>query len=112
MSHNTFTDDEHAHDDGPELFVGYNREHSIIVTYSYYGFVGLQLTAAAYRLSEASLGRAIVEIAHLAHQRAMASMRELELSRGIARIHLDRRGLPTHDQVDQLQQRIDESPDF
>ena len=111
MSNNAFTVEEPATDDKPELFVGYNRDQSIIVTYSYYGFVGLQLTADAYRLTESSLAHAIVEVAHLAHQRAMASMRELELSLGVPRINLDRRGLPTHDQVDELQKRIHESPD-
>jgi hypothetical protein len=52
--------------------VGYNRDQSIVVTYSYYGFVGLQLTEAAYRLTEHSAARRIVEVAELAHQRAMA----------------------------------------
>ncbi|MEN4464509.1 hypothetical protein VXE65_21060 [Mycolicibacterium conceptionense] len=112
MSNNAFAVEEPTAHDEPELFVGYNRDRSIIVTYSYYGFVGLQLTADAYRLAESSLARAIVEIAHLAHQRAMASMRELELSLGVAKINLDRRGLPTRDQVDELQHRIHESPDF
>lgn len=113
MSPNAFqTDTEDTEDDGPEYFVGYNRDHSIIVTYSYYGFVGLELSDRAYRLSEKALGGAIVEVATLAHQRAMAHMRELQLSLGTSPRILDRRGLPTAADVDALQQKIDDDPEI
>ncbi|WP_102144336.1 hypothetical protein [Mycobacterium hubeiense] len=111
MSPNAFHTDTDEQD-RTELFVGYNRDRSIIVTYSHYGFVGLELTDRAYRLTETALGRAIVEVAKLAHQRAMAHLREVQLSLGTSRRILDRRDLPTAEQVDALQQRIDEDPDI
>jgi hypothetical protein len=113
LSPNAFhTETEEDTEDTPPLFVGYNRDQSIVVTYSYYGFVDLQLADAAYRLTEKSLARGIVEVAKLAHQRAMAALRELQLSLGTSRHVLDRRRLPTHDDIDALQQRIDEDPDL
>jgi hypothetical protein len=113
MSPNAFqTETEEPDDDTPELFVGYNRDHSIVVTYSHYGFVALQLTERAYRLTESALARAIVEVAKLAHQRAMAHLREFQLGLGTSRHILDRRGLPTAEDIDKLQQHIDEDPDI
>lgn len=113
MSRNAFeSEPDDDTDDGPPLFVGRNRDQSIVVTYSFYGFVNLKLTENAYRLTESSLARAIVEVANLAQQRAMAGLRELQLQRGTSRHILNRRGLPTHDDVDALQQRIDEHADF
>lgn len=115
MTTNTFhthSDSDGTEDDGPELFVGYNRDHSIVVTYSHYGFAGLELTAAAYRLTENALATAIVEVARLAHQRAMAHLRELQLTLGTPAHILDRRGLPTAADIDTLQHRIDEDPDI
>lgn len=114
MSRNLFeteTDDDDT-EDSPALFVGHNRDHSIQVTYSFYGFVDLQLTETACRLTEASLARAIVEVAALAHQRAMAGLRELQLELGTSPRILDRRGLPTRDDIIALQQRIDEHADI
>ena len=108
MSRNLFETETDATEDGPVLFVGRNRDHSIQVTYSYYGFVDLQLTENAYRLTEATLARAIVEVATLAQQRAMAGLRELQLELGTSPRVLDRRGLPTLDDIIALQQRIDE----
>lgn len=113
MSPNAFhTETDDPEDDRPECFVGYNRDHSIIVTYSYYGFVNLELTEDAYRLSEKALESAIVEVAKLAHQRAMAHMRELQLTLGTSRQVLDRRGLPTADDVEALQHKIEKTPDI
>ena len=113
MSPHTFqAETDETDDDTPELFVGYNRDHCIVVTYSHYGFVALQLTERAYRLTETALARGIVEVAKLAHQRAMANLREIQLGLGTSRHILDRRGLPTAEDVDTLQLRIDEDPDL
>jgi hypothetical protein len=104
----TETDDSDNTD--PPLFAGYNRDRSIIVTYSYYGFVGVQLTEAIKRFTETSLATAIVEIAHLAQQRARAALRELQLAQGASRSSLDRYGMPTHHDVAALQERIEKDP--
>lgn len=113
MSNNAFTKDaEESDDSDPPLYVGYNRDRSIIVTYSYYGFVGLQLTEAIRRFTDTSLATAIVEVAHLAQQRARAALRELQLAQGSSRSALDRYGMPTHQDVAALQERIDKDPDL
>lgn len=87
----------------PELFNAWSRDQSVIVTYSYYGFVGLRLTNDAYRLTVKSLTLTILDLADLAHKKAMASMRQLELSRGVPASFLNSRGLPTTAQVDDQQ---------
>lgn len=99
-------------EDEPEIFVGYNRDQSIVVTYSHHGFVGLQLTQAARRRSEQALAAAIVQVADLAHQRAMANLRQRQLNWGVSRTLLDQRGLPTAADIDGLQRRIHEDPDI
>lgn len=111
MSPNTFEPESDENEDQPQLFVGYNRDQSIVVTYSHYGFVGLQLTEAARRRSEDALAGAIVQVANLAHQKAMADLRERQLSWGASRQLLDQRGLPTAADVAGLQRRIDKDPD-
>lgn len=110
MSPNTFEPESDENEDQPQLFVGYNRDQSIVVTYSHYGFVGLQLTEAARRRSEDALAGAIVQVANLAHQRAMADLRERQLSWGASRQLLDQRGLPTAADIEGLQRRIDKDP--
>lgn len=113
MSTNAFaTETDDSDNTDPPLFVGYNRDRSIIVTYSYYGFVGVQLTEAINRFTETSLATAIVEIAHLAQQRARAALRELQLAQGASRSSLDRYGMPTHQHVAALQERIEKDPDL
>lgn len=108
----TDTRADQSTDDAPELFYGYNHNQSVIVAYTVYGFAWLHLTDAAYRLTEASLTRAIVEVAAVAHQRAMAHFREFALGRGIPARHLNERGLPTAETVDDMQRRINEDADF
>lgn len=111
MSTNAFaTEADDSDNTDPPLFAGYNRDRSIIVTYSYYGFVGVQLTEAIKRFTETSLATAIVEIAHLAQQRARAALRELQLTQGASRSALDRYGMPTHHEVAALQERIEKDP--
>ncbi|UCA22894.1 hypothetical protein [Mycobacterium kansasii] len=113
MSTNAFAPQtEESDDNDPPLYVGYNRDRSIIVTYSYYGFVGVQLTEATKRFTETSLATAIVEVAHLAQQRARAALRELQLAQGASRSALDRYGMPTHQDVAALQERIEKDPDL
>ncbi len=111
MSPNTFDDESGENQDEPQVFVGYNRDQSIAVTYSHYGFVGLQLTEAARRRGEDALAGAIVEVANLAHQKAMADLRERQLSWGASRQLLDQRGLPKAADIEALQRRIDDAPD-
>lgn len=111
MSNNAFvTESDDSDNTDPPLFAGYNRDRSIIVTYSYYGFVGVQLTEAIKRFTETSLATAIVEIAHLAQQRARAALRELQLTQGASRSALDRYGMPTHHDVAALQERVEKDP--
>ncbi|MDO2986863.1 hypothetical protein P5V30_20245 [Mycobacteroides abscessus subsp. abscessus] len=103
----------HAHEatqsrQQPELFNAWSRDQSIIVTYSYYGFVGIRLTNDAYKLTVRSLTLAILDLADLAHKKAMASMRQLELSLGVPASNLNSRGLPTLEQVDDLQLSLHE----
>ena len=112
MSTNAFATETEEADNDPPLYVGYNRDRSIIVTYSHHGFVGLQLTEAAKRFTETSLATAIVEVAHLAQQRARAGLRELQLTLGSSRSALDRYGMPTAEDVAVLQERIDKDPDL
>lgn len=113
MSTNAFDPQtEESDNTDPPLYVGYNRDRSIIVTYSYYGFVGVQLTEATNRFTETSLATAIVEIAHLAQQRARAALRELQLAQGASRSSLDRYGMPTHHDVAALQEHIEKDPDL
>lgn len=111
MSPNTFERESDENEDDPQVFVGYNRDQSIVVTYSHYGFVGLQLTEAAGRRGEDALAAAIVQVANLAHQKAMADLRERQLSWGTSRQLLDQRGLPTAADIEALQRRIEEDRD-
>lgn len=92
----------------PELFTAWSRDQSIVVTYSYYGFVGLRLTNDAYKLTVKSMTLAILDVADLAHKKAMAGMRQLELSLGVPASFLNSRGLPTTEQVDDLQLKLHE----
>ncbi len=96
---------EPENDDAPQIFIGHNRDQSIIAYYSYYRFEGLRLTEAAYNLTEESLARAILDVCHLAHQRAMAHMRQWQLSLG-SRAHDLNRRMPTEEAVEELQERI------
>ncbi|SKU61130.1 hypothetical protein [Mycobacteroides abscessus] len=99
----THTPEESQSRQQPELFNAWSRDQSIIVTYSYYGFVGIRLTNDAYKLTVRSLTLAILDLADLAHKKALASMRQLELSLGVPASRLNSRGLPTLEQVDDQQ---------